>query len=84
MRAREDIISALNHKKPEGLNKLDASYRVMIVDDSATMRKIIGQQLMPEAYEICGEASNGKEAVELYKETEPQAHMPSPNSFKCV
>ncbi len=71
MRAREDIISALNHKKPEGLNKLDEPYRLLVVDDSATMRKIIRQQLMSEAYEICGEASNGKEAIELYKEMEP-------------
>ena len=71
MRARDDILNALNHKKPDGINKLEQSYKVLVVDDSATMRKIIGQQLKSEAYEICGEASNGKEAIELYKEMQP-------------
>ncbi len=71
MKAREDIVHVLNQKKPEGLNKLDKPYRVLVVDDSATMRKIIGQQLKSEAYEVCGEAANGEEAFQLYKELEP-------------
>lgn len=71
MRAKDDILNALNHKKPDGINKLDQPYRILVVDDSATMRKIIGQQLKSEAYEICGEASNGKQAIELYKEMQP-------------
>ena len=71
MKAREDIVHVLNQKKPEGLNKFDKSYRVLVVDDSATMRKIIGQQLKSEAYEVCGEAADGAEAFQLYKELEP-------------
>jgi two-component system chemotaxis response regulator CheY len=71
MRAREDIVHVLNQKKPEGLNKFDKSYRVLVVDDSATMRKIISQQLKSEAYEICGEAADGEQAFQMYKELEP-------------
>ena len=71
MKARDDIVHALNQKKPEGLNKFDKPYKVLVVDDSATMRKIIGQQLKSEAYEICGEAANGEEALQLFKEQEP-------------
>ena len=71
MKAREDIVHILNQKKPEGLNKFDKSYRVLVVDDSATMRKIISQQLKSEAYEVCGEAADGEEAFQLYKELEP-------------
>jgi two-component system, chemotaxis family, chemotaxis protein CheY len=71
MKVRDDLVQSINRKKPEGLNKLDEPYKVLVVDDSATMRKIIGQQLKTEAYDICGEASNGQEAVELYKEKEP-------------
>ncbi len=71
MKAREDIVHVLNQRKPEGLNKFDKSYRVLVVDDSATMRKIIGQQLKSEAYEVCGEAADGEVAFQLYKELEP-------------
>ena len=71
MKARDDLMYNLNRKTPDGINKLDQPYRVMVVDDSATMRRIIIQQLKSEAYEICGEAANGEEAFQLYKELEP-------------
>ncbi len=71
MKARSDIVQAINQKKPEGLNKLDMPYRVLVVDDSATMRRIVGQQLRSEAYNICAEAADGAQALELYKEHEP-------------
>lgn len=71
MKLRGDLMEVINRKKPEGLNKLDQAYRVLVVDDSATMRKIVGQQLKSEAYEIVGEAANGADALELYKEKVP-------------
>jgi two-component system, chemotaxis family, chemotaxis protein CheY len=68
---KDDLLTSINRKRPDGLNKLDKPYRVLIVDDSTTMRKIIGQQLKSEAYEVCGEGSNGQEGVDLYKELGP-------------
>ncbi len=68
---KDDTLDAMNEKKPEGLNELNNPYRVMVVDDSMTMRKIVIQQLKSEAYEICGEAADGQEAVEKYKELAP-------------
>ncbi len=41
--------------------------RVLIVDDAAFMRKILGDMLKKNGCEVVGEASNGKEAVEKYK-----------------
>ena len=71
MKSKDGAFDPTKKKQPEGLNESDQPYRVLVVDDSTTMRKIIGQHLKSEAYEICGEASNGLEAVEMYKELDP-------------
>ena len=71
MKMRENIAEVLNRKQPDGLNIYDRPFRVLVVDDSNTMRRIISQQLKSEAYEICGEAANGEEALERYKELDP-------------
>ncbi len=71
MRVRRDLVEVLNKKRPEGLNRNNQPYRVLVVDDSSTMRRIIGQQLKAEAYEICGEAENGADGLQLYKELDP-------------
>ncbi len=62
---------SLNRKEPEGLNKHGNPFRVLVVDDSSTMRKIVSQQLRAEAYEVCAEAENGQEAVQKYREADP-------------
>lgn len=43
----------------------------LIVDDALFMRATIGNMLTQWGFEIVGEASNGKEAVKLYKELQP-------------
>ncbi len=43
---------------------------VLIVDDAAFMRLNL-KNILKDDYEILGEAENGKEAVEMYKEKEP-------------
>jgi two-component system chemotaxis response regulator CheY len=58
-------------KRPEGIDEEGKPYRILIVDDSTTMRKIISQFLKSEAYDVCGEASNGAEAVKMYKQLSP-------------
>jgi len=45
--------------------------RVLIVDDAAFMRMMLKNILSQNGYEIAGEASNGLEAVTLYKELKP-------------
>ncbi|AZO95564.1 response regulator [Halocella sp. SP3-1] len=45
--------------------------KVLIVDDAAFMRMMIKNILVEDGFEIAGEAENGKEAIELYKELEP-------------
>jgi two-component system chemotaxis response regulator CheY len=43
---------------------------VLIVDDAAFMRLNL-KNILKDDYEILGEAENGKEAVEMYQEHEP-------------
>jgi len=45
--------------------------RILIVDDSSLMRKMIRKTLEPSGHEIVGEATNGQDAVELYKTLKP-------------
>ena len=46
--------------------------RVLIVDDSSMMRKLITRTLTSIGCDIVGQASNGAEALELYKELKPE------------
>jgi two-component system chemotaxis response regulator CheY len=43
---------------------------VLVVDDSAFMRNLL-KQLLDGEHEVVGEAENGVEAVELYRELNP-------------
>lgn len=45
--------------------------RVLIVDDAAFMRMMIKNILTSNGYEVVGEAENGVQAVEKYKELKP-------------
>ncbi len=45
--------------------------QVLIVDDSSMMRKLITKTLCSSGCNIIGEASNGFEALRLYKELSP-------------
>ena len=45
--------------------------RILIVDDAAFMRMMLKDILTKNGYEVCGEAANGKEAIEKYKECKP-------------
>ena len=49
----------------------EMSQRVLIVDDAIFMRTMIGDILKQAGFDIVGEASNGVEAVEKYKELNP-------------
>ncbi|ABE51354.1 response regulator [Methanococcoides burtonii] len=45
--------------------------KVLIVDDTAFMRKLLKNILFGAGYDIAGEAENGKQAVEMYKALNP-------------
>lgn len=45
--------------------------RVLIVDDLAFIKLIIRDTLEKTGFEVCGEASNGIEAIEQYKRLKP-------------
>jgi two-component system chemotaxis response regulator CheY len=45
--------------------------RVLIVDDAIFMRNMIKDIFSDQQYEVVGEAANGVEAVEKYKELKP-------------
>ncbi|MGN6710906.1 two-component system, chemotaxis family, response regulator CheY [Anaerocolumna jejuensis DSM 15929] len=45
---------------------------VLIADDAIFMRKVLGDILQKNGYEVVGEASNGREAVEKYLLLKPE------------
>ena len=45
--------------------------RVLIVDDAAFMRMMLKDILNKNGYDVCGEAGNGNEALDKYKELKP-------------
>ena len=45
--------------------------RILIVDDAAFMRMMIKDILTKNGYEVVGEAADGHQAVEKYKEVQP-------------
>lgn len=67
----DEFLSNINRRDPQGIDRSGNPYRVIVVDDSTVMRKIICQVLKSEMYDIVGEASNGQEGVELYMELRP-------------
>ena len=46
--------------------------RVLVVDDAAFMRKMVTDALTKGGHEVIGEASNGIEAVERYRDLRPE------------
>ncbi|OQY33765.1 MAG: two-component system response regulator [Spirochaetaceae bacterium 4572_59] len=70
MKANADF-PTLNKKRPDGLNPAGIPYRVLIIDDSIFIRKQISQILSSEGFEIAGEAGDGIEGIEKYKNLSP-------------
>lgn len=46
--------------------------RVLIVDDAKFMRTLVKDALNSAGHEVAGEAENGNQAVEMYKNLKPQ------------
>lgn len=47
------------------------AHKILIVDDAAFMRMMIKDILTKNGFEVVGEAADGQQAVELYKEHHP-------------
>ncbi len=45
--------------------------RILVADDASFMRQMIREIVEAEGFEVCGEASDGVEAVEEYKRLHP-------------
>jgi two-component system, chemotaxis family, chemotaxis protein CheY len=46
--------------------------RVLVVDDAAFMRKVLGDALASGGHEVVGQAANGAEAVARFQELRPE------------
>lgn len=46
--------------------------RILIVDDSSMMRKLITRTLVSNGYQIVGEAKSGTQSLEMYKQLHPE------------
>jgi two-component system chemotaxis response regulator CheY len=47
------------------------SKRILVVDDSSVMRRMIGDALEGQGHQIVGNAKNGREAIALYASLKP-------------
>ena len=47
------------------------SHKILVVDDAAFMRMMIKDILVKNGYDVVGEGADGHQAIELYKETNP-------------
>jgi len=85
-----NVMATINKRDPIGVNaKSGEAYKVLIVDDSTVMRKIIAQILRSEAFDIVAEASNGEEGVQLYAQHKPDivtmdVNMPVMNGLAAL
>ena len=65
------------------------TFKLMIVDDSNIMRRRIERSQQFEELEVVGTASNGLEALELFKKTDPDVvtmdiTMPHMDGIECI
>ena len=63
--------------------------RVLVVDDSLLMRKMIQDTLTDDGWEVAAEAGDGREAFEKYRECRPDAVtldivMPGTNGIQAL
>jgi len=66
-----------------------AGARVLVVDDAAFMRRMLGDILVRHGLEIAGEAADGESAIALYNKVRPDLvlmdiTMPGMNGIEAV
>lgn len=70
MKASGDF-PTINSKQADGKSPYGVPYKVLLIDDSMFVRKQLAQILTSEGFEIIGEAADGVEGVEKFKELTP-------------
>jgi two-component system chemotaxis response regulator CheY len=65
------------------------AFKLLIVDDSNIMRRRIERSQQFEALEVVGSAGNGVEALEIFKQTDPDVvtmdlTMPRMDGIECI
>ncbi|OHD27779.1 MAG: two-component system response regulator [Spirochaetes bacterium GWB1_59_5] len=70
MKTKEDFPS-INERTPEGHAPDGSAFRVLVVDDSMFVAKQITQILTSEGYDVVGQAADGLQGLERYKELYP-------------
>ncbi len=65
------------------------AYRILIVDDTAFMRKMAADCLIQHGHTVIGEAVNGRDGIEKYKELQPDIvmmdlNMPEMNGIEAI
>jgi len=58
---------------PDVLTGAAMSKRVLICDDSLLMRRMVAETLKDAGWEIAGEAADGQQAIEQFRQSRPDA-----------
>ncbi|HOZ72442.1 MAG TPA: response regulator [Spirochaetia bacterium] len=74
MKTKEDFPS-INERVPEGQRPDGTPFRVLVVDDSMFVAKQITQILTSEGYDVVGQAADGLQGLERYKELFPNVDL---------
>ena len=74
MKTKEDFPS-INERLPEGQRPDGTPFRVLVVDDSMFVSKQITQILTSEGYDVVGQAADGLQGLERYKELYPNVDL---------
>lgn len=79
----------MNPVNGNSTNGARRSYKLMIVDDSNIMRRRIERSQQFEEIQLVGTASNGLEAIELFKKMDPDVitmdlTMPQMDGIECI
>ena len=68
---KEDVKEDVANKQIIGLKPNQPRYRILVVDDNKSDRQLLIKLLQPLGFEL-REARNGQEAVDIWREWEPQ------------
>lgn len=70
-KAGETVHKVEIKKAAETVATADSKGRIMIVDDSGLIRKMLRALLETNGYTVVAEATNGQEAIDMYSEVKP-------------